>query len=122
MIIKKISQTHGFNPTHVGWVGSGWTYMMDRVGLNFFLPTMMGWVKKSPQPNPTRPMHTPSFNVFIKTIFKICDDGSPYSLKLSFSTHSLQIYCLGLVGPVHNQFGPQTETPQLAPSVGRLVH
>ena len=96
--------------------------MMDRVGLNFFLPTMMGWVKKSPQPNPTRPMHTPSFNVFIKTIFKICDDGSPYSLKLSFSTHSLQIYCLGLVGPVHNQFGPQTETPQFAPSVGRLVH
>ena len=36
------------NPTHVGWVG-----------LNFFLPTMVGWVKKFPQPDPTRPMHTP---------------------------------------------------------------
>ena len=41
------------DPTHVGWVGLGW------VGLNFFLLTMAGWVKKSPQPDPTRPMHTP---------------------------------------------------------------
>ena len=48
------------NPTHVGWVRLGWTYVMGWVGLNFFLPTMAGWVQKSPQPNPTRLMHTPS--------------------------------------------------------------
>ena len=47
------------NPTHVGCIGLGWTSMMGWVGLNFFLPTMVGWVKKSSQPNPTRPMHTP---------------------------------------------------------------
>ena len=32
--------------------GLGWTYMTGWVGLNFFLPTMVGWVKKSPQPDP----------------------------------------------------------------------
>ena len=40
--------------------GLGWTYVMGWVGLNFFWPTMVGWVKKSPQPNLTWPMHTPS--------------------------------------------------------------
>ena len=48
------------NPTHVGWVGLGWTYVMGWVGLNFFWPTMVGWVKKFPQPDPTPPMHTPT--------------------------------------------------------------
>ena len=33
---------------------------MGWVGLNFFWPTMVGWVKKSSEPNPTRPMHTPN--------------------------------------------------------------
>ena len=47
------------NPTHVGWVGLGWTYVMGWVGSNFFWPTMVGRVKKFPQPDPTRPMHTP---------------------------------------------------------------
>ena len=32
------------------WVGLG------RAGLNFFLPTMVGWVKKSPQPDPCTPL------------------------------------------------------------------
>ena len=41
------------NPTHVGWVGLGWTYVMGWIGLNFFLLTMVGWIKKSPQPNLT---------------------------------------------------------------------
>ena len=40
------------NLTYVGWVGLGWI---------FFWPTMVGWVKKSPQPDPTQPMHTPNF-------------------------------------------------------------
>ena len=35
---NKICQTHEFNSTHVGWVKSGWTYVMDQVGLNFFDP------------------------------------------------------------------------------------
>ena len=30
----------------------------------------------------------------------ICDNCSPNSLNPSFPTHSLQIYCLGLIGPV----------------------
>ena len=89
-----IYQTHGFNPTQpdpcgLGWVeldlydGSGW--------FEFFFTHHGGLGQKI---SSTRPMHTPSFSIFIKTIFKICDDGSPYSLKPSFSTHSLQIYCL----------------------------
>ena len=36
------------NSTHVGWVGLGWAYVMGWVGLNFFQPTMVGWVKKPP--------------------------------------------------------------------------
>ena len=38
------------NPCELGWIG-----------LNFFLPTMVDWIKKLPQPNPTRSMHTPIF-------------------------------------------------------------
>ena len=49
---KKIVQPMGStrpNSTHVGWVRlMGWTYVMGWVELNFFLPTMVGWVKKSP--------------------------------------------------------------------------
>ena len=100
IIIIKIVQPKG--STRPMWVGLGW--------VEFFFTHHGGLSQKIPL---TRPMHTPSFNVFIKTIFKICDDGSPYSLKPSFSTHSLQIYCLGLVGLVHNQFEPQTETPHI---------
>ena len=33
------------NPIHVGWVG-------------FFLTHHRGWVEKSPQSDPTQPMHT----------------------------------------------------------------
>ena len=50
---NKICQTHGFNPTHVGWVGLGWTYVMGWIGLNFF-------ESKNPlnptQPNPCTPL------------------------------------------------------------------
>ena len=44
------------NLTHVGRVGSSWTIVIGRVGLNFFLPTMIGWVKKFPQPDPCTPL------------------------------------------------------------------
>ena len=65
IVIKKNCPTYHIssiqlNLTHVGWVGLGWTYVMGWVVLNFFLPTMIGWVKKSPQLNPTRLMHTPT--------------------------------------------------------------
>ena len=53
------------NLTHVGRVGSSWTYVMGQVRLNFFWPTMVGWVKKSPQPDPTRSMHTPTLKGYI---------------------------------------------------------
>ena len=43
---KKICPTHGFNPTHVSWVGLGWTYVMGWVELNFFLTHhMVGWAR-----------------------------------------------------------------------------
>ena len=54
------------NPTHAGWVGLGWTYVMGWVGSNFFWPTMVGRVKKFPQPDPTRPMHTPTWKYSFK--------------------------------------------------------
>ena len=52
---KKICQTHGFNPTHVGWVELGWTYVMGWVRLNFFLTHHDGLGQKIPstRPNPT---------------------------------------------------------------------
>ena len=51
-----------------------------------------------------------------------CDNCNQNPLKPSFPTHSLQIYFLGFIGPLHYKFGPQIETSQLALSVGRLVH
>ena len=33
---KKNYPTHGFNLTHMGCVGLGWTFVMGWVGLNFF--------------------------------------------------------------------------------------
>jgi len=37
---KKNCPTHGFNLTHMGWVGLGWTYVMGWVGFSwiFFNP------------------------------------------------------------------------------------
>ena len=63
IIIKKICQTHGFNPTQLDPCGLDWVRLdlcdgLGWVGLNFFWPTMVGWVKKSSQPDSTRPMHT----------------------------------------------------------------
>ena len=43
------------------WVGLDLCDELGWVGLNFFLPTMVGWVKKSPQPDPTQPIHTPNY-------------------------------------------------------------
>ena len=49
------------------WVGLGWTYVMDWVGLNFFGPTMVGWVKIPS----TRPMHTPQSTIYCGVLFFI---------------------------------------------------
>ena len=43
------------NPTHVGWVALGWTYVMGWVGLNFFLTHHGGLGQKILS---TRFMHT----------------------------------------------------------------
>ena len=44
-----------------------------------------------------------------------------HALKPNSSSHSLQIYCIGLIvqDPIHLRLGPQNVTLQLAPSVGR---
>ena len=56
---KKNYPIHKFNPTQPNSCGLGWTYVMSWVRLNFFLPTIAGWVKKFPQLDPIIPMHTP---------------------------------------------------------------
>ena len=45
---KKICLTHEFNLASPNPCWVGWTYVMGWVGLDFFLLTMVGWVKKSP--------------------------------------------------------------------------
>ena len=50
------------------------------------------------------------FLKFNSNLFWTCDNCCPNSLRPSFSTHSLQIYCLGLIGPLYYTFGPQIET------------
>ena len=55
---KKNCPTYEFNPNQPNPCGLGWTYVMGWVGLNFFLPTMVSWVKKSPQPDPRTPLQT----------------------------------------------------------------
>ena len=52
------------------WVGLGWTYVMGWVELNFFLPTMVDWIKKSSQPDSTRPMHNPSYRLFFSSTYR----------------------------------------------------
>ena len=49
---------------------------------------------------------------FNSNLLWTCDDCYPNSLRPSFPTHSLQIYCLGLIGPLYYMFGPQIETFQ----------
>ena len=46
----------------------------------------------------------------IQIFFETCDNCCPNSLRSSFPTHSLQIYCLGLIGLLYYTFGPQIET------------
>ena len=53
----------------MGWVGSGWIYVMGWIGLNFFLPTMVGWVKKSPQPDPCTPLIVGKKKLFFNFYF-----------------------------------------------------
>ena len=56
------------------------------------------------------------FYLFLKfnsNILWTCDNYYPNSLRPNFPTHSLQIYCLGLIGLLYNTFGPQIETLQL---------
>ena len=58
---KKNCPTHGFNPTHVGWVGLD---LCDRLGwVEFFLTHHGGLGKKIPS---TRPMHTPTYTISLQ--------------------------------------------------------
>ena len=59
------------------------------------------------------------FMKFNSNLLWTCDNCYPNSLRPSFPTHSLQIYCLGFIGPLYYTFIPQIETLQLVPSVGK---
>ena len=52
------------------------------------------------------------FLKFNSNLLWTCDNCCPNSLRPSFPIHSLQIFCLGLIGPLHYRFGPQIETLQ----------
>ena len=56
---------------------------------------------------------------FNSNLLWTCDNCCPNSLRPSFPTHSLQIYCLELIGPTYFTFGPQIGTLQLVPFVGK---
>ena len=58
---KKNCPTYGFNRTQPNPCRLGWTHVIGWIGLNFFWPTMVGWVKKSPQPDPCTPLLFCSF-------------------------------------------------------------
>ena len=53
------------------------------------------------------------FLKFNSNLLWTCDNCYPNSLRPSFLTHSLQIYCLELIGPLYYTFGPQIETLHL---------
>ena len=48
--------------------------------------------------------------ILIQIFFETCDNCCPNSRMSSFPTHFLQIYYLGLIGPLYYTFGPQIET------------
>ena len=102
IIIIKNCLIHGFNPTHiqpmsstrpnpthVGWVGLDWTYVMSWVGLIFFYP--LWWVRSKILLNLTH-MHTPNLYNFLElTIWsrQKCIYYILYSLPLSLVLSSL---------------------------------
>ena len=53
------------------------------------------------------------FLKFNSNLLWTCDNCCPNSLRPSFPTHSLKIYCLRLIGPLYYTFGPQIETLQV---------
>ena len=59
------------------------------------------------------------FLKFNPNLLWTCDNCCPNLLRPSFSTHSLQIYCFRLIGPLYYMFGPQIETLQLASPMGK---
>ena len=59
------------------------------------------------------------FLKFNSNLLWTCDNCCPNSLRPSFPTHFLKIYCLRLIGPLYHTFGPQIETLQLAPIMGK---
>ena len=46
------------------------------------------------------------FLKFNSNLLWTCDNCCPNSLRPSFSTHCLKIYCLGLIGPSYHTFRP----------------
>ena len=50
------------------------------------------------------------FLKFNSNLLWTCDNCCPNSLRPSFPTHFLKIYCLRLIGLLYHTFGPQIET------------
>lgn len=55
----------------MNWVELGWTPLMNWVGLEFFLPTMVGWIEKSLQPDLCTPLATTIVSVAIVLYIEI---------------------------------------------------
>ena len=49
---------------------------------------------------------------FNSNLLWTCENCCPNSLRPNFPIYSLQIYCLGLIGPLYYTFGPQIEILQ----------
>ena len=83
IVIKKIVQPMGStrpNPTHVGWVGLDWTYVMGWVGLGWIFFDPPWWVGSKNLINLTHahPHYLSYITTFIIFIFKTHDNYSPY--------------------------------------------
>ena len=89
--IKKIIQPMDStqpNPTHMGWVGLGLTYVMGWIGLKKkFDPP---WVKKSPQSDPYTPLLLPNNDGYVDLFLVGRPEHSIFhSIVFGFETRSL---------------------------------
>ena len=76
---KKNCPTYGFNRTQPNPCRLGWTHVMGWIGLNFFLPTMVGWVK-----NPLNLTHAHPYCFALSFLLSFFLPGVTSSLISSF--------------------------------------
>ena len=89
------------NPTHVGWVGLGWTYVIGWIGLNFFFLTHHDGL--GPKISSTRPMHTPNFEFsHIFSFFSLFPIYLLFFLEKNTHTKERVKWVKGIVNPSGN--------------------